>query len=323
MDRRLSAALACLAFALASVTAISVAMTIFSLLDDPLLAVLFSGAAVLLDIFKYIGWPLAARLNQVRRRFSAIAICSCVVALGLVSGWSTYDRLMTSIEASKVRQSALKNDRLAHLASLIKKDSDFLETLGTAEKKLESESADLRARGMATKAQELESATFDRIDKQRLAAMARLETNSTEIVDIRSSVTKAASLPIVFVAFLCAGFAFALELVPALLLTILRNQHVGTYQAASPVDFAHEVPEVLGCPKEHQPPDLTKTSCNPLLDALLHKISSLPPNSKIKVKDFAIENKIGNLKSCAAFKAAEEIGAIQKTPHGYLTTVQL
>lgn len=40
MDARLSKALGCLAFALSLVTAISVAMTIFSLIDDPMLSVI-------------------------------------------------------------------------------------------------------------------------------------------------------------------------------------------------------------------------------------------------------------------------------------------
>ena len=323
MDRKLSAVLACLAFALSSVTAISVAMTIFSLIDDPILAVIFAGAAVLLDVFKYIGWPLAIRFLQEQRRLFATAICICVVTLGLVSGWSTYDRLMNSIEASRAKQSALTGERLAHLTSLIKKDSAFLETLEVAEKKLELESADLRARGMATKAQELESATFDRIDKQRLAAMQRMETNSTEIIDIRSYVIKAASIPLVYAAFLCAGFALALELVPALILATLQNQQAGKEQTEKTEVYQGEAQDTSEIPKEHKPSQVYALASNPLVDALLKKALSLPGNSKIKVKDFAIENRIGNLKSCAAFKAAEKLGAIQKTPHGYLTTARL
>lgn len=323
MDRKLSAVLACLAFALSSVTAISVAMTIFSLIDDPILGVIFSAAAVLLDVFKYIGWPLAIRFLQEQRRLFATAICICVVTLGLVSGWSTYDRLMNSIEASRAKQSALTGERLAHLTSLIKKDSAFLETLEMAEKRLELESADLRARGMATKAQELESATFDRIDKQRLAAMQRMETNSTEMIDIRSSITKAASIPLVYAAFLCAGFALALELVPALILATLQNQQAGKEQIEKTEVHQGGVQDTSEIPKEHKPSQVYAFASNPLVDALLKKAISLPGNSKIKVKDFAIENRIGNLKSCAAFKAVEELGAIQKTPHGYLTTARL
>lgn len=42
MDKRLSAVYACLAIGLAMVTAVSVALTIFSLIDDPMLAILES-----------------------------------------------------------------------------------------------------------------------------------------------------------------------------------------------------------------------------------------------------------------------------------------
>ncbi|CRN04626.1 hypothetical protein PYEL_03430 [Pseudomonas sp. URMO17WK12:I11] len=42
MDKRLSAVCACLAIGLAMVTAVSVGLTIFSLLDEPMLAVMFS-----------------------------------------------------------------------------------------------------------------------------------------------------------------------------------------------------------------------------------------------------------------------------------------
>lgn len=38
------------------------------------------------------------------------------------------------------------------------------------------------------------------------------------------------------------------------------------------------------------------------------------------MKDFAIENRIGNLKTCTIFKEAEALGAIKKTRLGYLTT---
>ena len=41
-----------IACALSSVTAVSVALAMFALIDDPILAALFAGAAVLLDIYK-------------------------------------------------------------------------------------------------------------------------------------------------------------------------------------------------------------------------------------------------------------------------------
>jgi hypothetical protein len=53
----------------------------------------------------------------------------------------------------------------------------------------------------------------------------------------------------------------------------------------------------------------------------MQQASSLPLQSKIRVKDFASENHIGNLKACSVFKQAEALGAIRKTRLGYLTAL--
>ncbi|MDD2038754.1 hypothetical protein NP572_19485 [Pseudomonas putida] len=316
MDARLSKALGCLAFALSLVTAISVAMTIFSLIDDPMLSVIFAAAAVLLDIFKYIGWPLALRMLQEGRRLFATTICVCVVTLGLVSGWSTYDRLMNSIEASKAKHVAQTDGRLAQLNYLIKKDSDFLESLRMAEERLDLGANDLRAKGMATKAQDLESATFERIDKQRIAAMQRMDSSSVEITDIRSSVAKAASIPVILAVMLCAGFALSLEIVPALLLSTLSTRGIEKNHLIQ--DFTDKAPDRGN--KNTKNSDTIKEVHSPLLIALIKKAESFPSYSKIRVKEFASENRIGNLKACALFKEAEIIGVIKRTNNGYLTT---
>lgn len=60
-------------------------------------------------------------------------------------------------------------------------------------------------------------------------------------------------------------------------------------------------------------------SNNSFLDALIKQAAELPMHSKIKVKDFAIENRVGNVKACAAFKEAEILGAVMKTHFGYQT----
>ena len=318
MDKRMSAVLICLAFALSSVTAVSVAMTIFSLIDDPILAIIFAGAAVLLDIFKYLGWPLAVRLLDQQRFFFTSAICSCVITLGAVSGWSTYDRLMGSITASQSKQAALAGGRIDHLTALIKKDSDFIETLGKTEKKSRSESSDLRIKGMVTKAQELESALLERVDTQRQAAMERINSSSLEIAQIQSSNVKVASIPTILAILLCAGFALSLELVPALLLSVLHSPKPEIDQFEEIVD-----PSTLADHQSHSTSVSTGlVPNNSLLDALLLQASSLPSQSNIKVKDFASANRIGNLKACLVFKEAEALGAIRKTRRGYLTALQ-
>ena len=320
MDKKLSAVLICLAFALSSVTAVSVAMTIFSLIDDPILAIIFAGAAVLLDIFKYLGWHLAVRLLDQQRFFFTSAICACVVTLGAVSGWSTYDRLMGSITASQSKQAALAGGRIDHLKALIKKDSDFIEALGETEKKSRSETSDLRIKGMVTKAQELESALLERVDTQRQAAMERIKSSSLEIAEIRSSNVKAASIPTILAILLCAGFALSLELVPALILSILPSHKHGVNQIDKTSSLCNKAHGEVDTHVVSTDQTLELVSQSNTLSILLKRASSLPLYSHIKVKEFAIENRIGNIKACAAFKEAEALGAIRKTRLGYLTT---
>lgn len=318
MDRKLSAVLACLAFALSSVTAISVAMTVYSLIDDPFLRFVFAGAAVLLDIFKYLAWPAAMRLMSERLWVTACGVLFCSITLGAVSGWSTYDRLVGSINSSNSLLEALSGARFVQLSALIKTDSDFLENLDEADNKTRTDSSTLRDKGMVTKAQELESAAYDRTDTQRRAAMERIKTNSLEIAEIQAATAKASSIPVLLAAILCAGFALSLELVPALILAILPSQRPKVYKDKDVLESPTIATVTTDTVK-----NLELVSNNGLLDTLLKQAAELPLHSKIKVKNFASENRIGNLKACTIFKEAEALGAIKKTRLGYLTTPSL
>ncbi len=51
-----------MAVALCGVTAVSVCLAMLALIEDRLLAGLFAGAAVVLDLIKYAAWPLALGL---------------------------------------------------------------------------------------------------------------------------------------------------------------------------------------------------------------------------------------------------------------------
>jgi len=313
MDNKMSAVLACLAFTLSSVTAISVAMTVFSLIDDPFLRFVFAGAAVLLDVFKYLAWPVAMRLISQRLCLAAAGLLFCSITLGAVSGWSTYDRLVGSINASHSKHEALSGDRAAQLTTLIKKDSDFLETLTDAEKKTSLESSALRDKGMVTKAQELESSAYSRTDTQRQAAIERIKVNSGEIAEIRATVAKASSIPALLAVILCAGFALSLELVPALILAILPSRKPEVSQGK---DVQEPQPSAPVTPAPAQ--NIELVSNNTLLDTLLQQATALPLHSQIKVKDFATQNRVGNLRACDTFKKAEALGVSQKNRLGWV-----
>lgn len=257
-------------------------------------------------------------LIRQKRLLYAGSVLICVVTLGMVSGWSMYDRLMSSIGIIQAKQSALAGGRIEHLTSLIKKDSNFIVALDEAQQKLSEEASELRARGIVTKAQELEVSSLSRIDTQRAAAMERIKSNSLEIAEIRASITKASPAPLSVAAMLCAGFALSLELVPALLLPGLQSQHIKiAHEPPLPHDF---VSDEAGHMTSNARLEVNPIALDPLVAALLKKVSLLPVDSKLKVREFATENKVGNVKSCAAFRAVERLGAIRKTPSGYITS---
>lgn len=101
-----------IACALSSVTAVSVALAMFALIDDPILAALFAGAAVLLDVYKYLAWPLALSTLLGRRFAAATLLALTALALAGVSGWATYDRLMHSIVGSRAEHQAIQVQRM-------------------------------------------------------------------------------------------------------------------------------------------------------------------------------------------------------------------
>ncbi|AAO57472.1 hypothetical protein [Pseudomonas syringae group genomosp. 3] len=57
-----------IAIALSSVTALSVGIAMSTLIADPLLAAVFATAAVLLDLYKYLAWPIALGMLAAGKR---------------------------------------------------------------------------------------------------------------------------------------------------------------------------------------------------------------------------------------------------------------
>lgn len=224
--------------ALAGVTATSVAMAIDALIDAPVLAALFAGAAVVLDLFKYAAWPLALMLLVARRTLAALLMMASALALGAVSGWATYDRLMTSIITSQAEHQAQHEQRQADLLELRQADAERIEQLDAEAVAVHHQANALRERGMVTRALELESAALARIDTLRAAAQERRDTASQELTALRSQPAKAAGLPLELATLLCLGFALALEVVPALILCALRpapvTENRPRYRAGTP-----------------------------------------------------------------------------------------
>lgn len=323
MSKKLSTLLVAIAFLLSSVTAISVALAMYALIDDKRLALLFAGAAVLLDIFKYLAWPVAIR---VLRGTSAVLTIGCALMLSVVSGWATYDRLMTSISVSKATHEAMTTERVAALEYLAQEDSALISRLDKEISDAAAQASDLRARGMVSKALELEESVGSRAAAQRTQALARISAGSLEIAHIKSAVAKASSLPPLLAQVLCLGFAMALEVVPALILAGVRSsgrpmEHVVVSSAIETPSLDAESPDresgMLETPKTSE--TLLDTNAE-ILKTLVAQTKTLTPGTPIKLKEFAKNSRIGNIRAGTIFKEAESLGVIKKTTIGYVAT---
>lgn len=296
-----------MAAALCGVTAVSVCLAMFALIQDRVLAGLFAGAAVILDLIKYAAWPLALGLIALGRQGSAALMIVCALILGGVSGWATYDRLMSSLLAGRAQHQAIQEQRIADIETARRADQARLVALDAEARSVQEQAAALRERGIVSKALQLESAALRRLDVQRVETLARLEASSRELTALRSQPAKAASLPAQLATLLCLGFAAALEIVPALIFSALRS--------ARPVPERREQPERV---QEQRTDEAGLRGENTLLDELLAIVSQLAPGTRYGTRDFAKAMRIGNSRAVEVFGLALERGAIRKTPAGYV-----
>lgn len=328
--------IACL---LSSVTAVSVALAMFALIEDPVLAVLFAAAAVLLDIYKYLAWPLALASISARRFVAAGLLMLTAVALAAVSGWATYDRLMSSIIGSQMQNEAIQGQRIADLEAARDADHQLITSLNAESSSIRAQAEAMRLRGMVSKAQDLEAAALPRIAEQRDEARERLNQASLELTELRAKPSRATGMPLELAVSLCAGFALALEIVPALLLAVIRRlpsvaapDHVSVASESSP-RAATENASVTSETREGLPetqPDTPETEPAPISQApaiqaedaaLLQKLLALtaetPRGERVKLREFAKAHRIGNLRAASIFQVAADVGALQKTATGY------
>ncbi len=329
-------AIACL---LSSVTAVSVALAMLALIEDPVLALIFAAAAVLLDVYKYLAWPLALASLSARRFAAAGLLMLTAVALAGVSGWATYDRLMSSIIGSRMQNEAIQSQRIADLEAARDADHQLITSLNAEASSIRAQAEALRLRGMVSKAQDLEANAQPRITDQRDKARKRLDQTSIELTELRAKPSKASGLPLELAVLLCTGFALALEIVPALLLSVIRRlpsvvapDHVSVASESSPetatenTSVASETREALSETQPDTPEtEVVPTSQAPAIQAedaaLLQKLLALtaetPRGERVKLREFAKTHRIGNLRAASIFQVAADVGALQKTATGY------
>lgn len=317
---------------LAGVTAVSVAMAIQALIDDALLAGLFAAAAVVLDLFKYLAWPLALGLLAMRRTLCALLMMGCALALGGVSGWATYDRLMTAIVSSRAEYQAHQVQRIADLEEQRRADAVRIGQLDAEAITVRQQAGALRDRGMVSRALELEAAALVRIDAERERAIARRDAASRELTALRSQPAKAAGLPMQVATLLCLGFAAALEIVPALILSALRPapsaaaERVSEGEPETVTAQQERTEEQAETIAQEQPETAQDKACgeecgvdSALPASLLELIASTESGAKLAVRRVAKELRIGSDKATKLMQKAAGMGVLNKTDAGYVT----
>ncbi|MCD1608641.1 hypothetical protein [Stutzerimonas kunmingensis] len=318
MSKKLSTLLLLIAFLLSSVTAFSVALAIYALIDDKVIALIFAGAAVLLDVFKYLAWPVAVRVLTGARRYLMIA---CALMLSCVSCFATYERFYSSIDVSKISKAASDDVRAGALSQAVKKDFSLIDQLDKQAQAISQQAMVMREKGMVSKALELETSALARIDRERSEALVRIDESSRELTDIKSQVAKAASLPAFLAQLLCVFFAVCLELVPALILTSLLSCKKPMEPAPKISETGQELTKTDSAQvAESQAESRETPETDGLLAALIEQAKAAGPGSSVKVKDFAKAVKVGNVRAIEAFKNAEKLGFVRKTHAGYIAS---
>lgn len=295
-----------IALTLSSVTVVSVSTAVGALIQDPFLMVLFAGAGALLDLFKYLAWPLAAFLLLAGRRAIATALMTCALLLACVSGWATYDRFMTAILGNHGEALAIRQ-RIVDIEAARAQDIERLDALNGDERATQAQLSALRDRIVVSRSLDMERITLRRLDDQRVQLQRRLDDSSRELAELRAKPTRAAALPLELATLLCAGFALALELVPALLLTAVRGV-AGQKQPENAPETQPETDEAQSA--------TAASGENALLQTLLRSVAQAKPGAPVVLREFARAERIGNARATQAFRAAVELGALQRTDGG-------
>lgn len=308
-------ALLAMVTALVGVTATSVALAIAALIENTLLAVLFASAAVVLDLFKYVAWPFALGLLEMRRTVCALLMMASALALGGVSGWASYDRLMTSITTSRAEHQARQQQRQADLVEQRAADAARIEQLDRNAAAVTQQANALRERGMVSRAMELETAALARIDAERERAQVRRDTASQELTALLAQPAKAAGLPQQLATLLCLGFAAALEVVPALILAALRPSAA---QERDPVAVTAQQEQPKERQQEQEGTEPETAQAQGLPAELLQLIASTERGTKVAVRQVAKVLRIGSDRATRLMQEAAAAGLLSKTAAGYV-----
>jgi hypothetical protein len=134
-------------------------------------------------------------------------------------------------------------------------------------------------------------------------------------------------LPVPLAVLLCAGFSFALELVPALIGSALRLGRMPVARATAAAQEATEpvtatattTPATVVAETETgQQQELFGTADGALMQTLLDITRAARPGTPIKLREFTAAARVGNRRAMKLFRAALDLGELRKTGAGYV-----
>ncbi|MGN2406435.1 hypothetical protein ACTACD_11650 [Pseudomonas syringae] len=333
-----------IAMSLSSVTAVSVGMAMFAMIDNLFMASVFAAAAVVLDLYKYLAWPLAIAAWFHGKKICAVLMVISAITLGAVSAWATYDRLHNSISASHTRFES-SQQKVSELTALRSLQLDRLAVIDAEARSMREQAKQLRDRGIVTKAQDLDALAMSSAASQRQQVFTRVENLESEITALQTIPAPSAVLPSLILIFICAGFALALEVVPALLGVAIRAGENDVRSTAPLPGHAESTapatePATAGALSVVDPAPATTTPETPatssvttttdrqqdlfgcddsrLMQTLISMTESTSPGTPIKVRDFTAVAKVGNRRTIKLFHTAMEVGLLKRTSAGYV-----
>lgn len=143
----------------------------------------------------------------------------------------------------------------------------------------------------------------------------RRDQASRELTALLALPAKAAGLPLELATLLCLGFAAALEIVPALILSALRPAHV---QERAQVAATAQQERAEEQPQEHQETEQGTAAAEGLPADLLQLIAGTERGTKVAVRQVARVLRIGSDRATRLMQKAAEAGLLNKTAAGYV-----
>jgi len=146
-----------------------------------------------------------------------------------------------------------------------------------------------------------------------------------ELTELRARPAASVGLPELLAILLCAGFAIALEAVPALIGSALRAGSLSappfpeTMVSTTPATVTATATTAPENPASGEQQDLFGSPDGALMQTLLDITRTVAPGTPISLRDFTTAARVGNRRAMKLFRAALDLGELRKTTAGYVT----